>query len=62
MNYTKEQINTAKKEEGITPAQLLCEILPLLEEYMIGNFAVKGDNLSMSFLNGQKFSLQIQSL
>lgn len=61
MNYTNEEIQAAQNEGEITNAQLLCEILPLLKEYMEGNFAVEGESISMKFMNGQKFTMQIKT-
>ena len=48
--------------EIITPVQLLQEIEPLLKEYFIGNFEIKGNALNLKFKNGQNFILKIAEI
>ncbi len=62
MIYNKEELEQAKNEGKIEPVQLMYEILPLLKEYMIGNFSVENENLILSFLNGQKFRMSIKAV
>ncbi len=52
----------AINEETILPTDLLQEILPLLQEYFVGNFKIEGNAISIKFLNGQKFRLTVGEL
>lgn len=73
-NFIMEQKNERNKnkklavsfaainEETILPTDLLQEILPLLQEYFVGNFKIEGGAISIKFLNGQKFRLTVGEL
>lgn len=52
----------AINEETILPTDLLQEILPLLQEYFVGNIKIEGNAISIKFLNGQKFRLTVGEL
>lgn len=58
----KAQKNTAAEtaainEENIKGLDILQELEPLLKEYFIGDFEIKGNTLNLKFKNGQSFRL-----
>lgn len=58
---SKNAALAAAKNEAPFPADsLLQEIVPLLEEYFIGEFAYSDGAISLSFPNGQTFLLTAQ--
>lgn len=57
-----EQIICAAKEEIITPRDLAADILPLIVENIMGEFALTGDCITYSAHNGQKFKISISEI
>ena len=51
-----------KNEPPIKAESLLCEILPLMEEYFIGNLSFEGRAILYRLPNGQKFKITAQSV
>lgn len=50
----------ARKEAPIEAESLLCELLPLMEEYFIGEISLEGNALLYRLPNGQKFRITAQ--
>lgn len=57
-----EQIICAAKEEIITPQDLAADIMPLIEENIMGEFAVAGDCITYAAHNGQKFIILVSEV
>ena len=47
----------AEKEPQVSPAQILAEIEPLLNDYFVANCEVVENQLIMHLLNGQNITL-----
>ena len=47
----------AQKEKPIMAEQLLCEIVPLIEEYFVGHIVFDGKNIVYQLPNGQVFCI-----
>lgn len=47
----------AKEEPPIKANSLLCEIMPLMEEYFIGKLSFDGQAILYRLPNGQKFKI-----
>ena len=52
----------AETESRFSSGDLSEELLPLLDDYFIGDFFAKDDGIVMSFLNGQRFRLSVTEL
>ena len=50
-----EEIELAKGEPSVTGKALLEEILPLMEDYFVGEISLKGNGLVYRMPNGQRF-------
>lgn len=50
----------ARKEAPIEAESLLCELLPLMEEYFIGKISLEEKDLLYRMPNGQKFKITVQ--
>lgn len=57
-----EQIICAAKEEIITPRDLAADILPLIVENIMGEFALVDDSITYAAHNGQKFKISISEI
>lgn len=55
LNYTQDE--TLRNEPPINTSDLLAEIIPLLEDYFVGQFTIDGDCITYALLNGQKFTI-----
>lgn len=52
-----DEIELAKSEPPIKEKDLLVEILPLMQEYFVGEIALKGHTISYRLPNGQTFRI-----
>ena len=62
---TKEELEMylrAIMENPIDANDLLAEVLPLLEDYFIGEFKLTDKHIIMEMLNNQKFKLSIEEI
>lgn len=57
-----EQIICAAKEESITPQDLAADILPLIAENLMGEFALEDDCITYAAHNGQKFKILLSEV
>lgn len=55
LNYTQDE--TLRNEPPINASDLLAEIIPLLEDYFVGQITFDGENITYTLLNGQKFTI-----
>ena len=55
LNYTQDE--TLRNEPPINASDLLAEIIPLLEDFFVGQITFDGDNITYTLLNGQKFAI-----
>lgn len=55
LNYTQDE--PLRNEPPINASDLLAEIIPLLEDYFVGQFTIDGDNITYALINGQKFTI-----
>ena len=62
---TKEELEMylrAIMEKPIVANDLLAEVLPLLEDYLIGEFKLTDKYIIMEMLNNQKFKFSIEEI
>ena len=62
---TKEELEMylrAIMEKPIEANDLLAEVLPLLEDYFIGEFKLTDKYIIMEMLNNQKFKFSIEEI
>ena len=62
---TKEELEMylrAIMEKPINANDLLAEVLPLLEDYFIGEFKLTDKYIIMEMLNNQKFKFSIEEI
>ena len=52
----------AKEDPPIQAESLLCELMPLMEEYFIGNLSFDGQAISYRLPNGQKFKISAKEV
>ncbi|MGN0768732.1 MAG: hypothetical protein ACI4M8_05160 [Christensenellales bacterium] len=52
----------AENESRFSSRDLSEELLPLLDDYFVGDFHLKDDGIVASFLNGQQFILSVNEL
>ena len=57
-----EEIELAKGEPPITAEELLLEIVPLIEEYFVGEFALEKEGMAYSLPNGQRFLITAKEI
>lgn len=55
LNYTQDE--TLRNEPPINASDLLAVIIPLLEDYFVGQITFDGDSITYALLNGQKFTI-----
>lgn len=53
----KEVLFAAKNEPQIQPKEILAELLPVMKDYFVGEFALEGNALTYKMLNGQKIKI-----
>lgn len=59
---TKEtQKNVAKETEQIAQSELLMELRLLMKDVFIGEICEEDDGISIRFLNGQKFRVEVMA-
>lgn len=61
-NLNAEDLFAAMKEKNISAENLAAELKPLLDDYFTCVCAVGGKNITLTFLNGQKFRISIKRL
>ena len=52
----------AAAEGRFNNRSVLEELEPLLKEYFIGGFVLRGEEIILEFKNGQKFSLSVKEV
>ncbi|MGN0817788.1 MAG: hypothetical protein ACI4L9_02355 [Candidatus Coproplasma sp.] len=57
-----EETYEAKCESKVAAAELIKEILPLLEDYFVGDFLYDGNTLTYVMPNGQRFNLKAEEI
>jgi len=55
-SFTEEEI--AKDEPSVTEEELLAEIMPLLEDYFVGEIFLQKQGITYHLPNGQNFILK----
>ena len=57
MSDCDEEVELAKAEPPIRGSELLMEILPLMEDYFVGNLALEQNAIVYRMPNGQRFRI-----